>query len=184
MDPIDGKLCRCPAAGIYRWKRKKPYHLVPREGVDLLKKVVLLILKSRCGWWQTISRWFQYRHMVLGITRHSNHFNVTYNVTFCFIKIMNEILMLLHEHVFKGFNFFFGPIIYCVRLRYENSLPLMVWEVCAMLLSPLSWPVLLSDAKGERRHVLTDLCCLPPTILLVPSLFMRGRGFRKSLALP
>ena len=92
---------------------------------------------------------------------------------------MNEILMLLHEHVFKGFNFFFGPIIYCVRLRYENSLPLMVWEVCAMLLSPLSWPVLLSDAKGERRHVLTDLCCLPPTILLVPSLFMRGRGFAR-----
>ena len=29
--------------------------------------------------------------MVLGITRQSNHFNVTYNVTFCFIKIMNEI---------------------------------------------------------------------------------------------
>ena len=122
--------------------------------------------------------------MVLGITRQSNHFNVTYNVTFCFIKIMNEILMLLHEHIFKGFNFFFGPIIYCVRLRYENSLPLMVWEVRAMLLSPLSWPVLLSDTKGERRHVLTDLCCLPPTILLVPSLFMRDRGFRKSLALP
>lgn len=46
MDPIDGKLCRCPAAGIYRWKRKIPYHLVPREGVDLLKKVALLILKS------------------------------------------------------------------------------------------------------------------------------------------
>ena len=55
----------------------------------------------------------------------------------------------------------------------------MVWEVRAMLLSPLSWPVLLSDTKGERRHVLTDLCCLPPTILLVPSLFMRDRGFRK-----
>lgn len=122
--------------------------------------------------------------MVLGRTRHSNHFNVTYNVTFCFIKIMNEVLMLLHEPIFKGFNYFLGPIIYCVRLRYENSLPLMVWEVRAMLLSPLSWPVLLSDAKGERRHVLTDLCCLPPTILLVPSLFMRGRGFRKSLALP
>ena len=60
----------------------------------------------------------------------------------------------------------------------------MVWEVSAMLLSPLLWPVLLADAKGERRHVLTDLCSLPPTILLVPSLFMRGRGFRKSLTLP
>ena len=46
MDAIDGKLYRCPAVGIYRWKRKKPYHLVPREGVELLKKVVLLILKS------------------------------------------------------------------------------------------------------------------------------------------
>ena len=32
-----------------------------------------------------------------------------------------------------------------------------------MLLSPLSWSVLLADAKGERRHVLTDLCCLLPT---------------------
>ena len=117
--------------------------------------------------------------MVLGITRQSNHFNVTYNVTFCFIKIMNEILMLLHEHIFKGFNFFFGPIIYCVRLRYENSLPLMVWEVRAMLLSPLSWPVLLSDTKGERRHVLTDLCCLPPTILLVPSLLCAAEGFAR-----
>ena len=45
--------------------------------------------------------------MVLGITRQSNHFNVTYNVTFCFIKIMNEILMLLHEHIFTDFKLFF-----------------------------------------------------------------------------
>ena len=60
----------------------------------------------------------------------------------------------------------------------------MVWEVRAMFLSPLSWPVLLADAKGERWRVLTDLCCLPPAILLIPSLFIRGRGFRKTLAPP
>ena len=71
--------------------------------------------------------------------------------------------MLLHEYIFKSFSFFFGPIICCVRLRYVNSLPLMIWEVRTILLSPLSWSVLLADAKGERRHVLTDLCCLPPT---------------------
>ena len=29
-----------------------------------------------------------------------------------------------------------------------------------MQLSPLSWPILLDDAKKERRHVLTDLSCL------------------------
>ena len=28
--------------------------------------------------------------MVLGITRHSNHFNVTYNVTFCFINVQSK----------------------------------------------------------------------------------------------
>ena len=28
--------------------------------------------------------------MVLGRTRHSNHFNVTYNVTFCFINVQSK----------------------------------------------------------------------------------------------
>ena len=46
-----------------------------------------------------------------------------------------------------------------------------------MLLSPLSWPILRDDAKKERRHVLTDLSCLPPENLLAPSLSCAAEGF-------
>ena len=48
-----------------------------------------------------------------------------------------------------------------------------------MLLSPLSWPILLDDAKKECRHVLTDLSCLPPQNLLAPSLSCAVEGFAR-----
>lgn len=61
--------------------------------------------------------------------------------------------------------------------------PLMVWQVHAMLLFPRLWPILLTDAVGECRHVLT-ISLIPATQNFISSQSLsNGRVVRKSLVL-